>query len=398
MPVILAMLAIVISAIMLSHRISSAVSNETAVVNAADAAAYSAAVWTARRMNLMAYANRALVANHIAIGHLTAYVSWLRYLDQASTRVAVVTRFIPYAGAAITAAARAVRFGRATTERLAPGFIQGADILHRLMSAAQLDARLALRPGAIDEVMRRVVKQHDASFTVNDSDTMDALPQPYQFGLDAYLTAHRFTLPQRFDRAVPGRDRRQFDKQLGRTIRDNRNLSRWLRGERGWARPRYGTGGRTWSDSVFRIVRFRKQGPTSRRRQPDAGGWRSADRLQISWFNPKKWSWGSWATLASGRADADRLRGNYDGVKSYTQLSNGTRDARGFVIPAVVVAPIPGQSAETQAVNAHLSVAQVQYRIPDRCQRNCPSPDAPATLFNPYWEAQLTHPDLPNLP
>jgi len=51
------------------------------LVNAADAAAYSAGTVVARRMNYMAYSNRAMVANHVAAGHLASYVSWARYID-----------------------------------------------------------------------------------------------------------------------------------------------------------------------------------------------------------------------------------------------------------------------------------------------------------------------------
>jgi hypothetical protein len=58
-------------------------------VNAADAAAYSAAVEGARHMNFIAYTNRAMVANAIAGGMMTTYSSWAKnmadvvgYFDQ----------------------------------------------------------------------------------------------------------------------------------------------------------------------------------------------------------------------------------------------------------------------------------------------------------------------------
>ncbi|HET8790061.1 MAG TPA: pilus assembly protein TadG-related protein [Modicisalibacter sp.] len=52
---------------------------KTQLVNAADAAAYSGAIQAARTMNFMAYSNRAMVANTIAVGYIVSYASWLRY-------------------------------------------------------------------------------------------------------------------------------------------------------------------------------------------------------------------------------------------------------------------------------------------------------------------------------
>lgn len=50
------------------------------VQNAADAAAYSAALLYARQLNFMAYTHRAMVANEAAIGQLSAFAAWgLKY-------------------------------------------------------------------------------------------------------------------------------------------------------------------------------------------------------------------------------------------------------------------------------------------------------------------------------
>src|SRR5687768_1271021 len=48
------------------------VTERSQVANAADAAAYSGAVWTARHLNFMAYTNRAMIANHAAVGHFVS--------------------------------------------------------------------------------------------------------------------------------------------------------------------------------------------------------------------------------------------------------------------------------------------------------------------------------------
>jgi hypothetical protein len=53
------------------------------VTNAADAAAYSAAVWQARSLNYEAYTNRAIVANEVAVGQAASVVSWTQYAPHA---------------------------------------------------------------------------------------------------------------------------------------------------------------------------------------------------------------------------------------------------------------------------------------------------------------------------
>ena len=57
------------------------------VQNAADAAAYSAAILTARELNFMAYTNRAMVANQVTIGQFAAFESWGRKYEMGSRGV-----------------------------------------------------------------------------------------------------------------------------------------------------------------------------------------------------------------------------------------------------------------------------------------------------------------------
>ena len=57
------------------------------VTNAADAAAYSAAVVEARALNYDAYLNRAMVANEMVIAQMVSLASWLDYFATASDRI-----------------------------------------------------------------------------------------------------------------------------------------------------------------------------------------------------------------------------------------------------------------------------------------------------------------------
>ncbi|MET0507224.1 MAG: hypothetical protein ABWZ78_03450, partial [Burkholderiaceae bacterium] len=52
------------------------------LVNATDAAAYSAGLVRARAMNWYAYTNRAIVANEVAIAQAATMVSYARFLER----------------------------------------------------------------------------------------------------------------------------------------------------------------------------------------------------------------------------------------------------------------------------------------------------------------------------
>lgn len=54
---------------------------KTKLVNTGDAVAYSAGIMHARTLNYNAYANRAMVANTVAIAQLVSLASWIRYAD-----------------------------------------------------------------------------------------------------------------------------------------------------------------------------------------------------------------------------------------------------------------------------------------------------------------------------
>jgi hypothetical protein len=59
-------------------------SEKTKLVNAADAVAYSVGVMDARTLNFLAYTNRAMLANTVAIAQLVSLSSWAAYIDQLS--------------------------------------------------------------------------------------------------------------------------------------------------------------------------------------------------------------------------------------------------------------------------------------------------------------------------
>jgi hypothetical protein len=80
------------------------VAEKMKVQNAADNAAYSAAVWEARGMNLTAYTSRAMVANYDTMATFLAVWSMMDALDGFLWLLETVSQFIPFVGPAISRA------------------------------------------------------------------------------------------------------------------------------------------------------------------------------------------------------------------------------------------------------------------------------------------------------
>ena len=74
---------IVLLGVVLLYNVSQLTTQKMKLQNTADAAAYSGAVTEARDYNFTSYANRAIVANQVAIAQIVGLTSWSRNLDSA---------------------------------------------------------------------------------------------------------------------------------------------------------------------------------------------------------------------------------------------------------------------------------------------------------------------------
>jgi hypothetical protein len=99
--VVLALTAAMVAGLLLVFNSGQAANEKTRLVNAADTAAYSAALWEARSLNFQSYMNRAIVANEVAIAQLVTLRSWSYYMEQNLRNAAVITSWIPAVGQAI---------------------------------------------------------------------------------------------------------------------------------------------------------------------------------------------------------------------------------------------------------------------------------------------------------
>jgi len=75
------------------------------ITTAADTSAYSTALWQARVLNFHAYANRAILANEVAIAQAVTLVAWADYIDQLVQNAETVGVLMPASAPLLRAAA-----------------------------------------------------------------------------------------------------------------------------------------------------------------------------------------------------------------------------------------------------------------------------------------------------
>ena len=95
------------------------VSARMRTVSAADTAAYSAASWRARVMNYNAYANRAIVAQEVAIAQAITLESWAYYFENFTDTMKDFSRVYPPAYSYARAVYELAQYSRQATEAAA---------------------------------------------------------------------------------------------------------------------------------------------------------------------------------------------------------------------------------------------------------------------------------------
>jgi len=122
---LLALVASLVAAFAISFGVGQLVNDKMRLVNAADAAAYSAAQWEARSLNFQSYLNRAIVANEVAIAQLVSLRSWSSYVATVTRNGAAVTQWIPPLAAPVRALERGWQAVDSGIQAVAPG-LEGA--------------------------------------------------------------------------------------------------------------------------------------------------------------------------------------------------------------------------------------------------------------------------------
>ena len=136
------------------------VNEKTRLQNTVDAAAYSVAMVEAKDLNFKAYTNRAMVANQVAIAQAVSVVSWIRFLELSTERIADITSWIPVVGAITSAIHAAVEAGKEGLEPAMQGMATLLDAWITILEKAQFGMHAATLVVA-DETLKDIVNKND---------------------------------------------------------------------------------------------------------------------------------------------------------------------------------------------------------------------------------------------
>ncbi len=167
--VMLAFMAVLSGAFILVFNVGQVVNDKIKLTNAADAAAYSAALWEARSLNYQAYLNRAIVANEAATAQLVSLRSWSQYVGQLTTNADRITRYIPPLAAPMRALAQG--WGRVNSgiQQAVPPLETALSVWNtRSLAAAQAVAHQQALLVA-DDLVRRVSTANEPRAQVSDA-------------------------------------------------------------------------------------------------------------------------------------------------------------------------------------------------------------------------------------
>jgi hypothetical protein len=360
------------------------VTERSQVANAADAAAYSGAVWTARHLNFMAYANRAMIANHAAVGHFISYVSWVRYINDSLQAIDRVTQWIPYVGQYVDLAEQISAQVRDATEQSAQITVPALDAWNANLRAAQAEAQASLAVSNLQNLMSQTARTYDEHIEINDSDAMSRMPDELRALFEAQMIAQLAAVPTFVQRYAAGRDSNAMQQLVNASLRTNVDLQRWISGERGWREN-------------LLAAQLRKRGSTSLSQTANGSDWRAEDQLQYR--TRSLFGWRSWRRIGDrvSSASAREFDSDYAGVPSYYNVARqpGDSSLRIAVIATKSQSHVATADLLRMSSPAHplavAAVARVEFRRPrgtafasigERRHEY-------ANLFNPFWEAKL---------
>lgn len=383
-PVALFGVLIASASLILMFNTGQKVTERSQLVNAADAAAYSGAVWTARHLNFMAYTNRAMVANHAAVGHFVSYVSWVRYVHDSIEYIDRVTQWIPYVGQYIDTVEQIAEQVREVTEQSAQLAVPAIDTWNSSFRAAQAEAQASLALNNLTQLMRSTAQQYDANIRINDRDELDGLPQEIKTLLDGTLLAQLASVPTFVQRYSATNDRGNLRQLVSASLEADRDVERWIEGERGWRE----------NGIAFRL---RKRGSTTTSQNASTADWNARDELHYG--TRQVFGWSSWRRIGerASTARASEFDSNYSGVPSYYNVAGSPADSA-LRIAAVATkradqigtAELLGLDAGSSVIAA-AALARVEFRRPrgDAFVSFASNEREYAHLFNPMWEARL---------
>ena len=378
------------------------------LTNAVDAAAYSAAVFAARQLNFMAYTNRAMIANHLAAGHMTAYVSWLRYANKQVQSTNKLVRFIPGIGAVSQNLAVLFQKNKEVTEDvLAKAYLAEISIINQAIYAAQIAARADTIVRSVPQVAESIAAQYEPDIKLNEPGDLKELPLFFAPALlkaiqTQYTALLDFTSSYRIENA-PTLVSRHFKPGEGGCFNYVRNegctvdvttmysvaeqslaaspSARWL-------------SERKKTSTFTPIVKLRKRSDTLM--ETNLRNWKQADRQKLDVSLTRD------IPLGSGKAETLSLFNGYAGIPGYVDLDTeiiealkeGSEHAEmRFQFVAKMSGPEQNLTSGLLDVPAAKriyaqSAAEVFYEPLHTSTGEVGRVELP-NLFNPSWQARL---------
>ncbi len=390
---------------------------KTKLVNTADAVAYSGGLINARALNYQAYANRAMVANTVAIAQLVSVSSWIEYADSyalAGQGTALVDQNIGKYFFSVFAS-------NFSAQTIAP-------TLQELLNTGQLEAIAA----GLDHINWEYLQAAQvAVFRGTDVSRMVVMTEVANLNYtnDGAVTVEQnpATLAQfaNFTKMYGGDERNRFAEVASKSaasdqfVRDRSwRLNSWLSscpldvffGGRDYMDRRGGTtliGFDQWSasDSITEYMRFLR---TRRFRLPDCqtrqipngygdqsasvGGGASSDSWGYRGLPP-------FTDLAQSIQDSPDEPKMLTGIRLTRNASQTqTSEARSNIKSSARLNNYEAQMAGSEQKMAAVSTSEVFFQRDDATKDNpfgagLGKPKEIGSLFNPYWQVKLVQSD-----
>jgi len=413
--IVLAMFLMLVAAasMVVLYNTAQIATEKTRLVNAADAAAYSGAVWTARQLNFMAYTNRAMIANHVVAGHMVSYVSWIRYVENVSSNIqnitniiATVTSVIPGLNAvtsAINQAATVIEqvadIEKQVAEGIATVTVPLISVLNTAMSTSQWAAYANMQGtisgfSPLSQVMTKAADYHLSANQQQNLNIRINHPNDAQLSVNhapifAAIGAEQLKLLN-------------FTKNYTASNNNNNRMKIAVRNNYGPSEP--------WlNDRRWRLwLPLPPLGNTLRKNANSTqtlgnySNWEASDSFTNRYFTGIKWRT---ATYGRGNATAREFASNYSGVPRYFDLKDLTPKNDSLNITALAAMPI-AQARLKNLLGLNTSVTQMSavgraevhhYRpiSQNNIARLVASSDKYneyTNVYNPFWQARMIDP------
>lgn len=396
----LALLAMLIAGLFLVYNTGQVATEKTRLVDATDAAAYSSGVQVARNLNYIAYTNRAMVANHLAVGHMTSYMSWFDYLDDI-TDVAAYLAPVPGIGQIATAIDQAVDANDEINIVVSQVIATGIQGVNTAISLSQLNAVAGISLGAQNSIQDEVLASYKyvgkESAIARVTQVPDSMLESVTFVRAAakYLSGQAELL-QYIDATsvyTPGRD----DNVMRDLIEASKEL---IEDESGhWMRD---SDARDWEFGGLPLalfVKIEKDGTARGQYEVGSFGWNATDRVRV---RVRTFGlFGGTKTIARSDGEASSDAWNYNGIYRYTSVKDSDPDehvAHSSVAMASYSLDKARLMSSGEAIGVHdqsnnelfsVSCAEIYFHRPEAMPLLSSNRREYSNVFNPFWKVRL---------